>query len=230
MAKRKLEKFEQIGQMPNVFQNFHWRDAQLINYQQQKINLKGNWNKDFFQNNNPIVLELACGYGEYTVAIAKSQAQTNVIGIDIKGNRLWKGAKELLEQQFNNAAFVRTTINLLPHFFAPNEVQQIWLTFPDPQNQSGSQNKRLTSSMFIDIYRQIMPKNGIIHLKTDSTLLYDFTLSIIEQKKCKIINQIFDLYQSELYKDNDLLQTTTRYEKLNLSKADTIKYLSFEIG
>ena len=226
MPKGKLQKFAELPTMPNVFQNFSWQYPKLIGKDRQDIDFKGRWSADYFQNNNPLWLELACGYGEYTMAIAQQNSAVNIIGIDIKGNRLWTGARFLLDNDLKNGAFLRTNINLLPHFFASGEVSEIWLTFPDPQNQAGKFKKRLSSAHFLAIYRQIMPPNGIIHLKTDSQLLYEFTLETIAQEGCSLLADMPDLYDTP-HSEQPLLDVKTRYEKLNLSGAKTIKYLKF---
>lgn len=226
MSKRKKQKFAELPTMPNVFQNFSWQSPKLVGENRQDIDFKGRWCPDYFKNDHPLWLELACGYGEYTMAIAEKNPAVNIIGIDIKGNRLWTGARFLLDNELKNGAFLRTNINLLPYFFAPAEISEIWLTFPDPQKQPGKAKKRLTSAYFLSIYRQIMPPKGIIHLKTDSTLLYEFTLQTIEQEKCTLLTDMPDLYGTP-HSNNPLLDVKTRYEKLNLSGADTIKYLKF---
>jgi tRNA (guanine-N7-)-methyltransferase len=227
MSKNKLQKFAEIAQMPNVFQNFSWETAQLVDYQGNAVDYRGNWASRVFHNHNPICLELACGYGEYTVALAAQDAQRNFIGIDIKGNRIWRGASQLLAQNLHNGAFMRTAISLLPAFFGKDEVAEMWITFPDPHIQAGKHKKRLTSAFFIGLYRQFMPQGAVIHLKTDSTLLYDYTLETIAAENCTLLANVFDIAQTDY--DEPLLKIKTRYEGLNLSRADTIKYLKFTI-
>lgn len=228
MSKNKLQKFAEIAQMPNVFQNFGWENAQLINYQGIAIDYRGQWANSVFQNQHPICLELACGYGEYTTALAAQDPNRNFIGIDIKGNRIWRGACQLLEQNLHNGAFIRTAINLLPHFFGNNEIDEMWITFPDPHIQAGKHKKRLTSAYFLNLYRQFMPPNGIIHLKTDSTLLYEYTLETIAAENCTILANVFDIANTNY--DEPRLKIKTRYEGLNLSGADTIKYVKFALN
>ncbi len=228
MGKGKLAKFDDLSQMPHVFQNFSWSDPQLINYQKEAVNYNGRWATDFFQNGQPIILELACGYGEYTMAMAEHLPNHNIIGVDIKGNRIWTGARYIQEKQLTNAAFVRTTIDLIHHFFGAAEISEIWIPFPDPHNRHSKQNKRLTSPKFLELYRKILMPDGVIHLKTDSDLLYKYTLEVVEKEGCTIIENYRDLYNSPFA--NPLLSVSTRYERLNISGADTIKYVQFRLG
>ncbi len=227
MSKKKLQKFADIAQMPHVFQYFGWHDAHLTNCRGEAVNYRGQWAEQVFGNQNPILVELACGYGEYTVALAARHPNYNVIGIDIKGNRIWHGAKQLIAQNLHNGAFVRTAINLLPRFFGENEIHEMWITFPDPHLQAGKHKKRLTSAYFLHLYRQCMPPNGIIHLKTDSTALYEYTLATIAEQNCLLLANVFDIAHSNY--PEPLLQLKTRYEGLNISQAETIKYLKFRI-
>lgn len=226
MGKGKLAKFAELRQMPHVFQNFKWQTVALEN-QGTVVDYKGKWASNYFGNNHPIILELACGYGEYTMAIAEQCPNKNVIGIDMKGNRIWTGATYTLQNSLTNAAFIRTDITLLQHIFAPNEVSEIWLTFPDPQRQKGKARKRLTATRFLDIYRQILQPQALIHLKTDSDLLYEYTLEVLESVPHVIHANFKDVYAQPL--NNPLLNVKTRYEKLNLSGADSIKYLRFSL-
>ncbi|MBK6612185.1 MAG: tRNA (guanosine(46)-N7)-methyltransferase TrmB [Sphingobacteriales bacterium] len=231
MAKRKLQKFAEIGQMPNVIQNFNWENPVLINHQQTEVKLKGKWASAFFNNQQPIVLELACGYGEYAVALGKLQPQLNFIGIDIKGNRIHHGAKLALQQGLGNVGFLRTGISLLPHFFAQNEISEIWIPFPDPYLPNSQARKRLTSPQFLQLYRQFLQPQGRLHLKTDSEPLYQYTLETLEQTSgAAIIAHTNNLYQHVLYQQFPALQIPTRYESLRPSGADTIKYICFTIN
>lgn len=227
MSKGKLAKFAEMKQMPNVFQNFNWHQPQLINHLGNAVDYKNEWHEQVFGNNDPLVLELGCGYGEYTMAMAQLMPEHNFIGIDIKGNRIYTGAQWLLEQRINNAVFVRTAIELLPHYFGEQEVSEIWLPFPDPFRRESKSSRRLTSGFFINIYRQFMQPEGIVHLKTDSTLLYEYTLESIAENGCQLLEHYYDLYGSQ--PTNPLLHVKTRYEKLNLSGADTIKYVKFSL-
>lgn len=227
MAKGKMAKFAEIKKMPHVFENRIWTDPVLYNHEGWVIDLQGRWQSHYFGNQNPIILELACGYGEYTVAIAQMYPEKNAIGVDIKGNRVWTGATYVQHQQLKNAAFVRAPIELLGHFFGASEISEIWLTFPDPQ--AGKPRKRLTALSFLQLYQKILHPNGIVHLKTDSDLLYEFTLETLAENNFPILVNYPDLYRN-LPADNPLLSVSTRYEKLNLSGANTIKYLQFGLN
>ena len=228
MSKGKLAKFAELNQMPNVFQNFSWAAPELQNCVLQLTDYRNQWHKQVFKNNHSIVLELACGYGEYTVAMSAMFPQKNFIGIDIKGNRIWTGAKTLLEKGQKNAAFLRSEIMLLHHFFGKNEISEIWITFPDPHIRESKHRKRLTSLRFLNLYRQFLLPNAMIHLKTDSDILYEYTLEVIEENSFHIHKNQADLYRSE-DKNNPLLQVKTRYEKLNISGSNSIKYIAFSL-
>ncbi len=187
--------------------------------------LKGNWNKDFFQNDRPLVLELGCGKGEYTTALAHKYPEKNFIGVDIKGSRMWVGATHALQHNLKNVGFLRTRIEFITSCFAPNEISEIWITFPDPQPQQSRANKRLTSARFLDSYKKIIRSEGIIHLKTDSQSLYDYTCKIIVKNQLPVLVQTDNLYESG-YED-DILSVQTYYEKIFMDKGFTIKYLKF---
>ncbi len=217
MGKNKLAKFGEMAEFPHVFQ-----------YPFQKLKeggfpMKGHWNRDFFKNENPIVLELGCGKGEYTTGLGALFPDKNFIGVDIKGARMWTGAKESLEKGMGNVAFLRTNIELIAHFFAPGEVSEIWITFPDPQMKKV--NKRLTSTRFMKLYREILTTEGIIHLKTDSNFLYTYTCAMVSANGYKVLVNTDDLYHSGL--TDKLLSITTYYEQQWLDRGITIKYISF---
>ena len=220
MGKNKLERFEENLTFPNLFQ---------VSYdflQQNKFHLRGKWNSDFFKNDNPIVLELGCGKGEYTVNLAKKYPNKNFIGIDIKGARLWRGCKTSNEDKMNNVAFIRTRIQLIENFFDNNEVSEIWITFPDPQLKKP--NKRLTCERFLSHYKNIAKQNTIIHLKTDSYELYDYTLNeVIPQGNYKILFNTDDLYASDF--QDDVKGVRTFYEQMFLDMGKKITYLKFEL-
>ncbi len=213
MAKKKLLHLAELETFTNVFQ--------------LRKDLKGRWNAEVFKNENPITLELACGKGEYTLALAKKYTDRNLIGIDIKGARLWKGAKKGLEEQLNNAVFLRTYIDHITDYFEENEVAEIWITFPDPYPERSNARKRLTSQMFLSRYRQILKPSGFIHLKTDDLTFYRFTLDTISQ-----LNYNLDFFTENLYNSNmpdEILFVKTFYELQHLANGRTIKYIRFSL-
>lgn len=218
MGKNKLQKFRDMGEWPHVYEF-----AQFVPGQDHS--LKGNWNKDVFNNNNPIVLELGCGKGEYTVALSELYPDKNVIGIDIKGARMWTGAREVKEKGIKNAAFLRTHIEFIAQFFAPGEVSEIWLTFPDPQMKKV--NKRLLSTRFMKDYQRLLKPNGAIHLKTDSGFLFAYTQEMVQANRLPLVFQTDDLYHSN-WKD-EILTIQTFYEKQWLMRGLTIKYIQFAL-
>lgn len=226
MGKDKLKRFAQVAEFTNVIEPT-WDEA--LN---QEFHLKGKWHSEHFKNSNPIVLELACGGGEYTVGLAEMYSEKNFIGIDIKGNRIWKGAKKSIENHLHNVCFLRTRIDFITSFFASNEVDEIWITFPDPQPQSPRQKKRLTHPIFLNRYRQFLKPDGRIRLKTDSTFLYEFTKEIIDQEKLKTFVDSNNIYE-ELIPQNlnssiaKELSIQTHYEKMWLSEGKKINYLEF---
>lgn len=192
--------------------------------------LKGRWHSDYFKNSNPIVLELGCGKGEYTIGLSENNHSKNYIGVDIKGNRIWVGAKYAIENNLNNVAFLRTRIDFIEHCFLENEIDEIWITFPDPQPQSTRKRSRLTNPLFLTRYKKILKKGGLIHLKTDSTSLYEYTLQVIEENKNLIIWQTDNLYQNCPDNRQELIQIKTHYEKLFTDKGENIKYICFTLA
>ena len=185
--------------------------------------LKGKWNTDVFKNNNPIILELGCGKGEYTIALSQKFADKNFIGIDIKGARLWKGVKFAHENKLANVAFIRTRIDFITSFFVENEISEIWITFADPQLKRD--RKRLTNPMFLERYKHFLKNNGIIHLKTDSQFLHHYTLALAQQNNLPIIEANSDIYNS--CRADDILSIKTFYEQQFLSQGIAITYLAF---
>lgn len=202
---------------PNVFQ------YPFSILQEKGFEMKGRWNELFFKNDNPIVLELGCGKGEYTVGLGKLFPDKNFIGIDIKGARMWTGAKQSIEEGMTNVAFLRTHIELLVNFFAPEEVSEIWITFPDPQ--MNKVNKRMTSTRFIKLYRNILNAEGIIHLKTDSNFMFTYTSEMVRVNKFPVLTETKDLYHSGI--DDEILSIQTFYEQQWLERGLNIKYLKF---
>lgn len=217
MAKNKLSKFADMATYDNVFQ---YGFEKLTN---EGFPLKGKWGNDYFKNNNPIVLELGCGKGEYTVGLASKFPDKNFIGIDIKGARMWTGATEAIEKGLDNVAFLRTHIELIHHFFSEEEVSEIWITFPDPQMKKT--NKRLTSTRFMKEYSSILKGDGVIHLKTDSNFLYTYTNAMVEENNLKVLFNTDDLYNSDI--EDDILQIQTFYEQQWRARGIDIKYIKF---
>ena len=191
--------------------------------QEKGFEMRGHWNEQFFKNDHPIVLELGCGKGEYTVGLGKLFPEKNFIGIDIKGARMWSGAKESLEAGMTNVAFLRTSIELIAHFFAPGEVAEIWITFPDPQMKKV--NKRLTSTRFMKMYREILSGEGIIHLKTDSNFMFTYTQEMVKANQLSVLFATDDLYHSDLA--DAVLSIRTYYEQQWLDRGLNIKYIKF---
>ena len=223
MGKDKLKKFSELNTFTNVLQP-------SLNEIQPAHKIKGKWNLEF-KNDNPIVLELGCGKGEYTIGLAKRNPDTNFIGVDIKGARIWKGAKTMNDQKIENVRFLRTKIDFIEHFFSKDEVSDIWLTFSDPQPKRP--RKRLTSPLFIERYKKFLCPNGTIHLKTDSNLLYNYTLDEIKENNYTIIEKSTNIYNELIPRATKKLQETlsiqTFYESLWLKKNKTIKYIAFMI-
>ena len=217
MSKNKLQKFDEMETFEHVIQ------APYNKIEQDNFYLKGNWTKDFFKNENQIILELGCGKGEYTVALAERNPKFNYIGVDIKGARLYNGAKEAFDKGLKNVAFLRTNIEIIGQFFGEEEIAEIWLTFPDPQMKKN--RKRLTSTLFLNKYKYFLKKEGIIHLKTDSNFQYLYTLAMVQLNNFEILAETDNLYESVLL--SETLQIKTFYEKQWLSRGITIKYLAF---
>lgn len=212
MAHKKLKRFAEIATYPNVFQ--------------YPENMKGKWHT-VFENQNPVVLELACGKGEYTIALAEKYPGQNFIGVDLKGNRLWKGATYALKNNLKNAVFLRTQIEMIAGYFDKDEVDEIWLTFPDPQLQISRAKKRLTFPRFLREYQKILKKDGVIHLKTDSPDLYNFTKEVIGWYGLNVVSDIADVYAQTKIPEDLLIKTY--YESLDISKSNKIFYLKFSL-
>jgi len=220
VGKNKLKKFAEMTTFSNVIQSpFYDRD-------QPDHEWKGKWNRNFFHNGNPVVLELGCGKGEYANALACRFPGRNFIGIDLKGARMWKGAKEALERKIPNVGFLRTNIEIIEKFFAPGEVEEIWLTFPDPQMRNP--RRRLTGSYFTEKYRRILAPGGRIHLKTDSHFQFRYTTEMVKENKLNLLACTDDLYHSAL--PDEVLSIQTFYEKQWRARGISIKYLSFQLN
>lgn len=222
--KNKLARFAENRILPNVFQPT--REQALEGYK-----LKGKWREQVFKNDNPLVLELGCGKGEYTVGLAKAFPDKNFIGIDIKGARFWFGAKEAHESGLSNAVFLRTQIELIDGFFEQNEVDEIWITFPDPQIKYRRTKHRMTHPEFLGRYKKILKKDGIMHLKTDSEFLHGYTLGLLQGQGHEILTAHHDIYGAPEYEPNTplLREIQTHYEQLFSAKGKTITYIKFKI-
>ena len=217
--KRKLERFKEIESLTNVIEP----SKEVYHY------VKGKWNQDFFKNENPITVELACGRGEYTIGLAKLFPDNNYIGVDIKGERIWKGSSQAKEENLNNVAFLRTMILLIENFFDEGEVNEIWITFPDPRPRKRDIKRRLTSPRFLAIYKRMLKPGGYVRLKTDNTGLYEYSLEELQNRK-DITDLKFtdDVYNSDLR--SECFDIKTRYEAAFASKGEKIKYLRFRFS
>jgi tRNA (guanine-N7-)-methyltransferase len=212
MAQKKLQRFADIKTFANV-----------LEYPE---GMQGKW-QEFFKNNNPLVLELACGRGEYTVGLATLFSLQNFVGVDVKGNRMYIGAKKCLTEKIANAGFLRTQIERLPEFFAAGEVDEIWITFPDPQLRLSKAKKRLTHPRFLRLYQQLLKPAGVIHLKTDSPDLYLFTKKVIELYGVTLVEDCDDIYKQPIIKEE--LKIKTHYESLDIAQSNKIHYLKFTL-
>ncbi|MBX2933092.1 MAG: tRNA (guanosine(46)-N7)-methyltransferase TrmB [Ferruginibacter sp.] len=212
MAQKKLQRFADLKTFANVLE--------------YPKGMKGRWH-EFFKNTNSLVLELACGRGEYTVGMAQLFPAQNFIGVDVKGNRMYIGAKKCLTENYSNAGFLRTQIEKLAEYFAPGEVDEIWITFPDPQLRTSKAKKRLTHPRFLRLYHQILKPGGYIHLKTDSPNLYLFTKRVIQLYELNIIEDLDDVYAEPFIRDE--LKIKTHYESLDIAQSKKIHYLKFTL-
>lgn len=219
----KLEKFAEFESFGNCFTLFFEKIS-------EGLPLKGKWRLDYFKNDNPIVLELGCGRGEYTVGLAKNNPSKNYIGVDIKGNRIWTGAKDAIDNKLNNVAFVRTRIDFIEHCFAAGEIDEIWITFPDPQPQKTRTRKRLTNPLFLNRYKKFLKPNGVMHLKTDNTGFYEYTLEVINENKLPLTWHTNDLYKNCPVDRQELINIKTYYENMFTAKGEDIKYVCFGLS
>lgn len=227
MSRRnKLAKFAELSKMPFVFQCFSFEDALLYDSEDQPVDFKNKWAEKVFKNDHPITLELACGRGEYSLALAAMYPERNFIGIDIKGARLWRGGKNAIEQGLTNIAFVRCRIELLRKFFGSQEISEIWITFPDPFH--GKESRRLTSPNFLKSYSEVLKKDALCHLKTDNRPLYEYSLESLADYKAEVIYQNDDIYSQALHLPE--LAFKTYYEKQHLENQLTIKYVQFKLN
>jgi len=221
VGKNKLQRWAEMEGFPNVIQ------PQLKDILNKDHDLKGKWGSLQFKNKNPLVIELGCGRGEYTLGLGKMYPNINFIGIDIKGARLWRGAKSALNENLSNVAFLRTRIEFIKSFFEPGEVDEIWLTFPDPQLKRRRKNKRLTNAGFLNSYLEFLKPDGVIHLKTDSHELFQYTFDLLEYNNVKVLEALDNLYSGD-YK-NDILSIKTYYEQKFLEQGINITYLKFQL-
>lgn len=220
MSKGKLAKFADMETYENVFQ-YPYSVVEHVPFEMQ-----GHWHEAYFHNDNPIVLELGCGKGEYTVGLAKLYPHINFIGVDIKGARMWTGATQAIKEGQKNVAFLRTNIEIIDRFFAPDEVQEIWLTFSDPQMKNP--RKRLTSTYFMNRYRRFLIDGGIIHLKTDSNFLFTYTTYMVEKNHLPLVLRTNDLY-SENSEYSEAASIQTYYEQMWIDRGLNIKYMKFHL-
>ena len=219
-SKNKLKKFIENESFSNVIQP---ERKELL---ADSFIYKGNWNKHYFKNNNPIIVELGCGKGEYTVNLAKSNPSKNYIGIDIKGARFWRGAKTSLDENLENVVFLRTQIELIDFVFGKQEVKEIWLTFPDPQIKYQRRKHRLTNPLFLNIYKNILVDKGMVHLKTDSEFLHGYTLGVLKGLSIKPLFSNHDIYKNN-NAPAEVINIKTHYEKLFLETKKNISYIRF---
>lgn len=218
MGKNKLKQWAEMKTFERVFQPD-------INFHQTDHSLKGSWKRDVFKNSFPVVAELGCGKGEYTVNLAQRYPKKNFIGVDIKGARMWRGAKTANENNMLNVAFLRTRIEFIEKFFSENELSEIWLTFPDPQPRQSKENKRLSSPFFLEKYRRILADKGLLHLKTDSEELFDFTINTLKTLPGEMLSSTNDLYG--VHNNAIDLDIETTYEKIFRQQGKKICYLQF---
>lgn len=216
MGRKKLERFKQNEINRNVVQ----QGKDIFNQ------IKGAWNKEQFYNNHPLTVELACGMGEFTVGLARQYPERNFIGVDIKGSRIWKGSTIAIAEGLENVAFLRSQIEVLDNFFDQEEIDELWITFPDPRPREGDEKKRLTSPRFLEMYKPMIRQGGVVHLKTDNTGLFDYTLEVLQNRNdVEILVSTHDFYASPHRDDHFGIQT--RYEKMFSEQGEKIKYLRF---
>lgn len=219
----KLEKFAELDTFKNCF-------AFFFDHLHLGFALKGKWRSDYFKNNHPLLLELGCGKGEYTLGLGQAHPEKNYVGVDVKGNRIWTGAKAALENKLGNIGFIRTRIDFIDYCFGEKEVDEIWITFPDPQPQKARSRSRLTHPIFLNRYKTILKDGGIVHLKTDSTSLYEYTLEVLAEHQLPIIWHTNNLYKNCPADRQELINIKTYYEKLFTDKGEDVKYICFKLA
>lgn len=225
MGKAKMFKINSINSFPNVYQNTHYTNPHMINHEGVEMNMKGKWKSEVFKNNNPIVLELACGKGDYALALARRYPNKNFIGVDSKGARIFTGSKTALDEGLSNVAFARFKIENILNYFAAGEVDEIWITFPDPFPKLRDAKRRLSAPKFLERYRQIAKPGAILHFKTDDLPLHLFTKEMAQEFSPEILYCKEDIYSAPLQYDE--LSIQTYYEKKHLAEGRTINYIRF---
>ncbi len=220
-------KVNSINAFPNVFQNMHFTNPLLKTFEGNEIDLKGKWQSEVFKNKNPLVLELACGKGDYAIALAAKYPSKNFIGVDSKGARIYTGAKHGLERKLSNLVFVRMKIENITNFFEGGEIDEIWITFPDPFPRKNDAKRRLTYSKFLERYQSISKSGALVHFKTDDLPLFHFTREQVEEKGLKLVYYKEDIYASPL--ESEELNIQTYYERSHLAEGRKINYLRFII-
>ncbi len=228
MSRRnKLLKFAEILSFPNVYEQYDMGSPLLTLGQGHRLEMKGDWAAGHFRNDHPVVLELACGKGDYTLGLARQAADRNFIGVDVKGARIWRGAKSALEEGLSNVAFLRSRIEHLTDFFAHREIEEIWITFPDPFLRKGKENRRLTAPAFLERYAALLKPGGTVHLKTDDKTLYAYTLEVLAgQSQFACLLHCEDIYAGTLPMPE--LDIKTFYERQHLAAGKSIKYVRFQ--
>ncbi len=221
-SKNKLKRFKENETFPNVFQP---EREEVVT---DSFALRGNWKADFFKNDNPIIVELGCGKGEYSVALAEKYPNKNFVGIDIKGARFWRGAKSAVENNMTNVAFVRTQIELIDHIFGENEVEEIWITFPDPQIKYKRTKHRMTNTEFLKLYKRILKEDGVVNLKTDSEFMHGYTLGLLHGEGHEVLYANHNVYTNE-GSPSEVTSIQTFYEKQYLEINKAITYIRFKI-
>ncbi len=220
MGRGKLEKYKEVTEFSNTLEYTDFQD-------EESPKPKGHWHSEIFKNENPIILELACGKGTYTLELAQRYPDKNFVGVDIKGNRIWKGARQSLEEGLDNVRFLRIYIDHLDEYFAPEEVDDIWITFPDPYPRRSDRSKRLSSPKFLKIYQRVLKPEGLIHFKTDSDELFSFTKKMVRESECEVQDVVDEIYQER--PNDELLTIQTHFEKKYLEKGRTISYIKFSL-
>jgi tRNA (guanine-N7-)-methyltransferase len=227
VGKAKMMKIREVSTFPFVFENKSFLEPSLTNYLDEEVVLKGVWSREVFKRNAPITVELACGKGDYTLALAKKFPERNFIGVDIKGDRLWRAGKSVEEMGLSNVAFLRTKIELLELFFEVGEIDELWITFPDPFPKKGDAKRRLTASGFLAMYKRLLHPGSTVHFKTDAIDLFDFSEETIKENGFVLNRVERDIYGKGIA--DEITSIKTYYEKMHIADGRTINYLNFTI-